>query len=47
MKKEEKKVEFDLSTLSLRELIEVYQSVTDFIQYLDERKSKLEEMKNE
>ncbi len=35
MKKEEK-VDFDLSTLTLHELIEVYNNITDFIKYLDE-----------
>jgi len=47
MKKNEKKVEFDLSALSLRELIEVYQAVTEFLQYIDDSKIKLKEMENE
>lgn len=47
MEKKEKKVEFDLSALSLRELIEVYQAVTDFLQYIDESKTKLKDMEKE
>lgn len=31
-------VNFDLSTLSLEELIEVYQNITEFIQFLNESK---------
>lgn len=34
----EEKVNFDLSELSLRELIEVYNKITEFIQYLNENK---------
>lgn len=41
MKKEEKKVEFDLSVLNLKELIDVYENITDFLQYLEEQKIKL------
>lgn len=41
MKKIEKKVEFDLSVLNLRELINVYENITDFLQYLEESKIKL------
>ena len=41
MKKIEKKVEFDLSVLNLRELINVYENITDFLQYLEENKIKL------
>lgn len=44
MEKKEKKVEFDLSTLSLKELIEVYKEVEDYLRYLDESKTKLKEM---
>lgn len=47
MVKKEKKVEFDLSALSLKELIEVYQAVEDFLQYLEERKLKLKEMEKD
>jgi len=41
MKKVEKKVEFDLSVLNLKELIDVYENITDFLQYLEEQKIKL------
>ena len=34
--KEKRKVDFDLSALSLKELVEVYQDITNFIQFLDE-----------
>ena len=37
------KVEFDLSTLSLQELVEVYENITDFIDFLKESKITLEE----
>lgn len=38
MKKEENKVNFDLSTLSLSELIKVYESISGFLQFLDGKK---------
>lgn len=38
MKKEESKVNFDLSKLSLSELIKVYEDITNFLQFLDEKK---------
>ncbi len=41
MKKIEKKVEFDLSALNLKELIEVYQNIEDFIKYIQDEKTKL------
>lgn len=34
MKKEDKKVNFDLSILSLEELIQVYEKITNFLEYL-------------
>ena len=34
--KEKRKGDFDLSALSLKELVEVYQDITNFIQFLDE-----------
>ena len=37
------KVEFDLSTLNLHELIEVYNDITDFLNFLQENKISLEE----
>lgn len=45
--KEIKKVDFDLSTLSLRELIEVYNDITDFIKFLDDSVLEIEEENNE
>ncbi len=44
-KNEEEKVGFDLSTLSLQELINVYKNITDFMQYLDDNKIIVEEEK--
>lgn len=46
MKKEEK-VDFDLSTLSLQELIKVYGDINEFIDFLDENKIEIEERENE
>ncbi len=43
MKKEENKVDFDLSTLSLQELIELYGNITEFLKFLEEHKIILEE----
>ena len=43
MNKEETKVNFDLSTLSLKELITVYEDIVNFIQFLDEKKIVVEE----
>lgn len=37
------KVEFDLSTLNLQELVEVYKNITDFLEFLQENKITLEE----
>ena len=39
----EEKVKFDLSTLSLQELVEVYKNITDFIDFLQENKIVLED----
>ena len=36
-------VEFDLSTLNLQELVEVYKNITEFIDFLEENKIILEE----
>lgn len=44
---QEKKVDFDLSVLSYKELIEVYSQITDFMQFLQESKVVIEEGKNE
>lgn len=43
MKKEENKVNFDLSTLKLSELIQVYGEITNFLEFLDETKIAQEE----
>jgi hypothetical protein len=43
MKKEETKVNFDMSTLSLSELIKVYEDITSFLEFLDEKKIVQEE----
>lgn len=41
------KVEFDLSTLNLKELVEVYENITSFIDFLEENKIILEEKEHE
>jgi len=43
MKKEENKVNFDISTLSLSELIKVYEDITNFLQFLEDKKIVVEE----
>lgn len=43
MKKEEDKVNFDISTLSLSELIKVYEDITNFLQFLEDKKIVQEE----
>jgi len=43
MKLDEEKVQFDLSTLSLQELVEVYKNITDFLDFLQENKIVLED----
>ena len=40
---DEEKVEFDLSTLNLQELTEVYSNITEFLEFLEESKIVLEE----
>lgn len=47
MKKKEEKVGFDLSALSLQELIEVYNNIEDFLQYLDENKIEIADEKED
>lgn len=47
MKKKEEKVGFDLSNLSLQELIEVYNNIEEFIGYLEENKIEVEEEKDD
>ena len=46
MTKENSKVDFDLSTLSLEELIEVYEKINEFIEFLGESKIEIEEKGN-
>ena len=36
-------VEFDLHTLNLKELVEVYKDITDFLDFLHENKIPLED----
>lgn len=43
MTKENSKVDFDLSALSLEELVEVYEKIEDFLVYLEEAKVEIEE----
>lgn len=38
MSKEENKVDFDLSALSLEDLVKVYDEITGFLKYLEETK---------
>lgn len=47
MKKEENKVDFDLSVLSFEELIKVYDDVNNFIKYLNDKKIVIEEKEKE
>ena len=42
MKREENKFDFDLSVLTLEELITVYNDVDDFISFLDSKKVEVE-----
>lgn len=44
MKKEENKVDFDLSVLKLEELIKVYENIENFIKYLKDKKIDIEEV---
>lgn len=43
MKKEENKVDFDLSVLKLEELIKVYDDINNFIKFLKDKKIVIEE----
>ena len=43
MKKEEKKIDFNLSILKLDELIKVFDDVNNFIKYLNDKKIVIEE----
>ena len=40
---DDQKVEFDLSTLNLQELVEVYENITEFLEFLKENKKTIEE----
>lgn len=42
MKREDSKFDFDLSVLSLEELITVYNDVDDFISFLESKKVEVE-----
>ena len=43
MKKEEKKVDFNLSVLKLDELIKVYGEINNFIKFLNDKKIVIDE----
>ena len=43
----DEKVEFDLSALSLQELMEVYKEIVDFLDFLQENKITLGENEDE
>lgn len=43
MKKEEERVNFDLSALKLSELIKVYEDINNFLEFLNEKKIVKEE----
>lgn len=43
MKKQENKVDFDLSVLKFEELIKAYDSIDNFIKYLNDKKIVIEE----
>lgn len=43
MKKEEKKVDFNLSVLKLDELIKVFDDVSNFIKFLNDKEIVIEE----
>lgn len=47
MEKNDNKVDFDLSALTLQELIKVYSEIEDFLKTIDESKIVIEEKKEE
>lgn len=47
MKKENEKVNFDLSVLNLKELVTVYEEITDFIKLLEDKKIVTEKVEDE
>ena len=47
MAKKEEKVDFDLSVLSLEELIEAYNNIDEFITFLNENKIEIEDKEDD
>lgn len=47
MKRDEKKREFDLSKLTLKELVNVFNEINDFIKFLNESKIEINKEGNE
>ena len=47
MTKENNKVDFDLSALTFEELIEVYEKIENFLEYLDDSRVEIEEKSGE
>ena len=47
MTNENNKVDFDLSALTLEELIEVYEKIENFLEYLDDSRVEIEEKSGE
>lgn len=47
MAKKEEKVDFDLSVLNLRELIEAYNNIEDFLTFLNDSKIDIEEKEDD
>lgn len=47
MKKDDEKIDFDLSVLKLSELINLNEKITGFLQYLDDEEIETEENKGE
>lgn len=47
MKKEEKKVNFDMSVLTLDELIKVYDEITNFLLFLEDKKIQPEQVEKD
>ncbi len=47
MKNAEKKIDFDLSKLTLKQLIEVYENIDEFLGYLNDNRIIIEDKENE
>ncbi len=47
MEKNDKKVDFDLSALSLQELIQVYEEMNEFMDFLNSNKIEEEKVEDE